>query len=344
MKKKDIIVTVDGKISNYLKKLVNRETVLVDRYDADYIDDFKQILRESHNITSIKHPKIKEITTALKLSQEVISAMTLDDVASILDSFISKDDFLPFATTETAKQKHRYHLTKNWDKNKGVKYNGKGETLEKIIDVQVEYSHNQGASDAAWTQRGNIIWDRSVSEPGIPMPHGSFGEIKDKVIKEYIESKTSLKEKTNMLCIGPRWVTEIDFLRERFPIEVSGLDLFSSDQEKIFIGDMHAMPLNDNSYSIVYQKNTYNKSYDIRKALDEAIRILKPGGMIVSDECLDYTIGVNEVARTNIKTNKWYTRHLQKDHNLDRVITDIEYDTNATWINKTGLYAAIIRK
>jgi SAM-dependent methyltransferase len=340
-------MNIHEKAKSQLKALINRESVLVDRYDSCYIDDFEDILRESHSIVNTEHPKIREIASSLQLTQQALESMTLKGLASIIKSFITSEDFQPYVTTEAAKRRHRYHLTKNWENNRNIKYDGKADSLERIIDVQVEYSHNQGAQDESWSQRGNIIWDRSLSEPGIAMPSGTFGEIKDKVIKKHIKNNKSSvgsDSEVNMLCIGPRWTTEIDFLRERFNIGVHGLDLFSADESKIFVGDMHNMPLEDNSYSILYQKNTYNKSYDIRRALDESVRVLRPGGILISDECLDYTIGVNEVARTNIKTNKWYTRYLQTKNNLERVVVDVEYDTKASWINKTGLYAAIIKK
>jgi len=145
-----------------------------------------------------------------------------------------------------------------------------------------------------------------------------------------------------MLSLGPRWTTEIKLLRELFKIWVIGLDLFTSDESYIKIGDMHNMPFDHNSFDIVYEKNTYNKSYDIRKALDETVRVLKPGGLLMYDECIDYTIGVNENARTNIKTHLWVKNYL--GDKIDQVLWDREDQTPEYFINKTGLFAATIKK
>ena len=53
---------------------------------------------------------------------------------------------------------------------------------------------------------------------------------------------------------------------------------------------MHDMPFEDNTFDVVYQKNTFNKSYNIRKCLDECVRVLVDGGVIISDEILGYNI------------------------------------------------------
>jgi SAM-dependent methyltransferase len=333
------------RVNNILSTFLANDNVLVDRYDANYLDDFEEILKESYSIYSLYDDKLTDLRQEMGLpnSEEENSSnvRNLKDLSGLLVNFVNAELFAPDNTSEMHKRKHKYHLTKNWETNKDVKFDGSTDSLGKIIDMQVEYSSNQGGDNPQlWSTRGNIIWDRSLSEPGIQMPYGTFGEIKDNIISQYAENN----EDVNMLCIGPRWVSEIDFLRERFGIPVYGLDLFSSSPDKIFIGDMHNIPMEDNSYSIVYQKNTYNKSYDIRKALSESVRILKPGGLLISDECLGYTIGVNELARTNIKTNAWYTRCLEMNNNLQEVVADVEYETVHSWITKTGLYAAIIKK
>ena len=161
---------------------------------------------------------------------------------------------------------------------------------------------------------------------------------------------TLTEEKENnpdvkMLTLGPRWPAEITYIREKFGIDAMGLDLFSIDESKIVIGDMHEMPFEDNSYDIVYEKNTYNKSYDFRKALDESVRVLKPGGLLIYDECMDYVEGCSENARTNLKSHKWTEIYL-KD-NIQEVVYSKEipaFEKDKHWLGKVGLFAARIKK
>ena len=98
-----------------------------------------------------------------------------------------------------------------------------------------------------------------------------------------------------VLTIGPRWTGEIDYFRERLGLQGTiGLDLFSPDEELIKVGDMHDMPFEDDTFGLVYQRNTFDKSYDIRAALRECVRVLRDGGVLITDDCYAYTEGVSE--------------------------------------------------
>ena len=133
----------------------------------------------------------------------------------------------------------------------------------------------------------------------------------------------SFSKDSKILSVGCRWKGEIEFIRNRFNLPYTyGLDLFSGDTDYIKIGDIHGTTFGDNTFDVVYQKNTFNKLYDLRKALNECIRILKPGGVLVSNDCYDYTIGVNPLARTSVTTNKWYFSYLKS--NIDTILLDVE--------------------
>ena len=83
------------------------------------------------------------------------------------------------------------------------------------------------------------------------------------------------------LTIGPRWLGEIAYFRERLGMQGTvGLDLFSDDEERIRVGDMHDMPFADETFGLVYQRNTFDKSYDIRRCLRECLRVLRHGGCL----------------------------------------------------------------
>lgn len=91
------------------------------------------------------------------------------------------------------------------------------------------------------------------------------------------------------LSIGPRWTTEIRYFRDVLGLRAHrGLDLFSSDPDLVDVGDMHEMPYGDSSFQLVFVKNTLDKSYDIRRAVAECCRVLKPGGILVVDQVCAY--------------------------------------------------------
>ena len=210
---------------------------------------------------------------------------------------------------------------------------GTEESVEKTKEFLASYSLQSGGNkeqNMKWFAAHN--WGRS----------NELRAVQETIINNFINKRPD-RSQVKMLTLGPRWSAEIKFLRNKFNIYVLGLDLFTNDEEYVVVGDMHKMRFADNTFDILYEKNTYNKSYDIRKALDESVRVLKPGGMLMYDEALDYTIGVNENARTNIKTHQWTVSYL--GDLIDEILWDREdINTKDYWINKTGTFAATIKK
>jgi hypothetical protein len=87
------------------------------------------------------------------------------------------------------------------------------------------------------------------------------------------------------LSIGPRWLTEILYFRKIHGLtQHIGLDLFSDDPSMVTEGDMHNIPFPDNHFGLIFIKNTVNKSYDVRKLVSEMIRVVRPGGIIITDD------------------------------------------------------------
>ena len=105
---------------------------------------------------------------------------------------------------------------------------------------------------------------------------------------------------------------------------------------------MHDMPFEDDTFGLVYQRNTFDKSYDIRAALRECVRVLRDGGVLITDDCYAYTEGVSELSRTSIKHNDQVLRVLG-DH-VAEVLHDQETDSEETWIARVGQLAVRIRK
>jgi ubiquinone/menaquinone biosynthesis C-methylase UbiE len=102
------------------------------------------------------------------------------------------------------------------------------------------------------------------------------------------------------------------------------------------------MPFEAGTFGLVYQRNTFDKSYDIRRVLNECVRVLRDGGVLITDDCYDYTDGVSELARTNIKRNVSLLRVLGSS--AGEVLYDREEDSREPWIAKVGQLAVTITK
>ena len=307
-----------------LNRLLNERYVRLDRFDADYIDDFHLIMRENYKISNCKKginndfDKICEIITN-KYSKNFDENVTIEEISEILKNEISdRSLFKPKITPKNEHTKYNYHTIKNWDNIKDNK------DVETINEIQSKYSLRQGANGSG----GKTCFAIRFSTE----KHTLFN---------------SFNSSSHILSIGCRWVDEIKYIRQEFNLpNTIGLDLFSDNEDYVKVGDIHKAPFDDNTFDFIYKKNKFNKLYDLRKALDECVRILKPGGFLVTDDCLDYTIGVNPVARSNVTSNKWFIMYLQD--NIDSVVLDIENpatpSADRVWRKKEGLLVIKIKK
>ena len=84
-----------------------------------------------------------------------------------------------------------------------------------------------------------------------------------------------------VLCVGPRTEAEIFMLLAAGfkPENVRGLDLISYS-DYVDLGDMHAMPYEDDSFDIVILGWVIAYSHDNQKVADEVVRVTKPGGYV----------------------------------------------------------------
>ncbi len=84
-----------------------------------------------------------------------------------------------------------------------------------------------------------------------------------------------------VLTVGPRTESEIfSLIAAGFAAEnITGLDLISYS-DFVQVGDMHAMPFDDDSFDIVIVGWVLAYSSDNQTAADEAVRVAKPGGII----------------------------------------------------------------
>lgn len=113
-----------------------------------------------------------------------------------------------------------------------------------------------------------------------------------------------LNETRPSLSIGPRWVTEIEFFREVLGLRQHvGLDLFSDNRELVTAGDMHEMPFPDRHFQLIFIKNTVDKSYNVRKLVEELLRVIRSGGIIVVDQICGYG-DCTPLTRTDIQKSE----------------------------------------
>jgi len=320
------------KIDSLLEKLLLNRLDRLDRFDANYIEDFSHIIKEEYNINSLEDLNENEVLFSLKEELQLKSSDNIEQLTKSLLSIdaVDKDKFGPKIATKETKQRHKYDKTKIWSKVENVKLNNTN--AEDLNELQIQYSLNSGGN----AKRG-ADFHKFFSRNGT-----NFGTVKTKLFED-LKSIGTLKKDSSLLTIGPRWDGEVILYRDVLGFKNTiGLDLFSKNENLIKIGDMHEMPFEDNTFDFVHQRNTFNKSYDLRKALDECVRVLKNGGVIVSDDCLNYTIGVTEIARSNMTSNKWITKYLGE--RVERVILDHEEFTKEYFIEKVGLYAVKIVK
>ncbi len=316
-------------LQEILKDIVLDNPNRVDRYDADYITDIHHILRERFKVNTVADFKNHPVLSDLKEVLHFEDTETVEDVSRTInemDFAFDRSLLSPKQTSKMMKQKFKYNNIPEWEEYRDVKLDATNEdSIEKIKGVQRDYSFIVSG-------KKTTFWGRP--EAG--------GDIWSSVFK-HLRSTGDLTDESGVLTIGPRFDLEIHFFRDTLGFKNTiGLDLQTEDENLIRVGDMHCMPFEDNSFDMVYQKNTFNKSYDIRKALEECVRVLRPGGILVSDECLDYIDGVSEIARTNIVSNQWYLDCLRD--NIDLVIFNKEWQASASFIRKSGGIAIRIKK
>jgi hypothetical protein len=309
------------KIEQALDNLLLGRMSRVDRFDGDYIDDFHFILQENYDIRTLGGPANKDLKL---LTSQFPKAKEPKDLPEAIKSLkgLNLRKYQSPETSPEVKAAHGYTSVATWGDGSDLKKNDSNQQI--LNDLQKDYSLLSGGHSEV---SPSTFWDRE-----------GCTERKEEVFRQICEGPPKKK----VLCIGPRWSGEIVFIRDKFNCDAVGLDLFSKDESLVVVGDMHCMPFKDNSFDIVYQKNTFNKAYDIRQCLNECVRVLRGGGALISDECLGYTMGVNEIARTSIHRNSWYTAYL-KTH-IDEILADIEVTPNCDWIELAGLYAAKIHK
>jgi SAM-dependent methyltransferase len=325
----------EGPADPILRDLIDRERV-IDRFDASYLDDLGEILNELYGVTEENvrdHDLWPRLSSLWELSDRPLDEFSLRELPRVLidDVGVEPERHSPKRADRQVQRRFSYVKTRSWRKAVGKRLgnaSSAGESEKAIVNaVQREFSMLSGGK---YEYEFEDLARPETGDPWTPL-----------MIRLREQGIVSAEEPC--LTIGPRWVGEIHYFRQVLGLKGTiGLDLFSRDDDLIKVGDMHHMPFEDNTFGLIYQRNTFDKSYDIRKALRECLRVLRDGGVLISDDCYDYTGGVSELSRTSIKRNDQLVRVL--DGHVAEVVHDVEADSNEDWIERVGQLAVRIRK
>ncbi|MGH8547007.1 MAG: methyltransferase domain-containing protein [Methylococcales bacterium] len=114
-----------------------------------------------------------------------------------------------------------------------------------------------------------------------------------------------LSRDARVVCIGPRWNSEILYFRKNLGLtNTIGVDLVSNDPDLVVTADMHNLPFANSSVDLIFCRGTIDKSYDIRVLAAEMVRVIKDGGLLAIETIGPYWHGVNPLGRTDVKNSK----------------------------------------
>jgi SAM-dependent methyltransferase len=332
MERSQVKASVGGRerAAQLFRSLINSDET-VDRFDASYLADAHHVLREVHGVTPAGGGSGQAREAALELVRlaGVADAADWSGLPTALRRLgLQDEDFQPKRADEKTKKRFNYTKAPSWKEGAGVVAGAAPDAVEKIKKLQADYSYhvNKGDKDLEF----DALARPETGDPWTPLFQGF---IRDRVVRA----------DEPVLTIGPRWAGEIRYFRQVVGFTAAiGLDLFSKDPDLVKVGDMHEMPFPDNHFGLVYQRNTFDKSYDIRRAVDECARVLRPGGVLVTDDCYDYTNGVSELARTNVKHNRWFLRYLGA--RAGTIFHDRETPAGVDWVALFWQLAVQVKK
>lgn len=105
---------------------------------------------------------------------------------------------------------------------------------------------------------------------------------------DLIIASTALPYETQILCVGPRNLTELNVWLEKGYHQVFGLDLFP-ESAMIVRGDMHSMPFATDSFGLVTGVHCFEHSFNFNLVAAEVTRVLKVGGWLFAAFPIHFT-------------------------------------------------------
>ena len=292
-----------------IDSIVSRKNCVLS-YDRDLIDLLPDILMENHGVTDagsvVRLPELMRLFDLLDPeSRQARDILALPQM--IAASGVDTSGYSSHSSERMSKAATDFD---HWSEKSVT------DSVDAVISLQKDLgmgAHNvRSTRYDAHRQAGELRrYLRSVTTaPATLMERvlrKSFWEIK---LRGWF-LRGMLRSELPSLSIGPRWVTEIEFFRKIVGLHKHiGLDLFTDDAEMVVAGDMHQMPFDDGHFQFIFLKNVVDKSYEIRKLVQEVIRVMRPGGIVVIDQICGYG-STTPLTRTDI----------QQARNLARIFT-----------------------
>jgi len=288
-----------AKIDTALDALIDLSKCVLS-YDRTPLQQFLNILDEQHGISSDadveKNPDVTSIVQVFETHLD--RKVQLSELENLLSENASLG--AKFRATALIPNLPRSEFDKWTDVTASVD-RGKTIALQKDLGMgahnanSVRYDPHQRSETLATYLRGVTTPRPSLIERVTGL---SYWQLKLKIW----QLRGLISSERPSLSVGPRWVTEIEFFRKIVGLKYHiGLDLFSDNPELIKAGDMHDMPLENDSFSFIFVKNTTDKSYDVRKFVSELVRVVAPRGIIVIDQICGHG-AVSPLHRTDIQS------------------------------------------
>ena len=279
--------------------VVRKDCVL--SYDRDLIDLLPDMLAENYGV--IDRSDIARLPDLVRLFElldpEERGAQEITHLPELIAA--SGADLSKYVSHSKAERTSRQANDFSHWSEKSV-----DDSVDAVLTLQKDLgmgAHNEGSKRYDVHRKASDLkrYLRSVTTPPPSLmeklQRRSFWEIK---LAKWLAGGI-LQADLPSLSIGPRWVTEIEFFREIVGLRKHiGLDLFTDDAEMVIAGDMHKMPFDDGYFQFIFLKNVVDKSYDVRKLVQEVIRVMQPGGIVVVDQICGYG-ATTPLTRTDIQ-------------------------------------------
>lgn len=138
-----------------------------------------------------------------------------------------------------------------------------------------------------------------------------------------------------VLCIGPRNALELEYFKSKGLSNVVGIDLFSESPD-ILVMDMHRMTFPDDHFDIIYASHSLEHAYDVKKVVDEIIRVARPNTLVAIEVPVHYETRGADLIDFESSQNL----HAIFEPHIARVLWSDEQPPHSDW-NDSGV--AVVR-